>query len=275
MCRLSLRDELDRHVTRPLANSCGPAQSARTVALECWPLVYICLADLEIVGDEVVVVLRVGDGGVQELQDVPRSRARRVHEYGTRLIDILASDVVNHEARLARRVAHVLGPRAHGRVGVGLAARLARGLRAAGRDLTATTAAARGLRLGCGVLLGGLAVGLGGLGLGVSRSSLVLRLGSSRLLRARAPLRLRLLLGGGLLGHFGLRLGGLLLGLCLVRLALARRARGVGAHRILALSPPAWPRNRRVGANSPSLCPTIDSEMNTGTCLRPSWTAIV
>src|SRR5688500_18235991 len=47
------------------------------------------------------------------------------------------------------------------------------------------------------------------------------------------------------------------------------------AHRIFALSPPAWPRNSRVGANSPSLWPTIDSEMKTGTCLRPSWTAIV
>ena len=31
----------------------------------------------------------------------------------------------------------------------------------------------------------------------------------------------------------------------------------------------------RVGANSPSLWPTIDSETKTGTCLRPSWTAIV
>jgi hypothetical protein len=30
-----------------------------------------------------------------------------------------------------------------------------------------------------------------------------------------------------------------------------------------------------VGANSPSLWPTIVSEMNTGTCLRPSCTAIV
>src|SRR5205085_10601321 len=38
---------------------------------------------------------------------------------------------------------------------------------------------------------------------------------------------------------------------------------------------PAWPRKCRVGANSPSLWPTICSEMNTGTCLRPSWTAIV
>src|SRR5205814_1535850 len=38
---------------------------------------------------------------------------------------------------------------------------------------------------------------------------------------------------------------------------------------------PAWPRKVRVGANSPSLWPTICSVMNTGTCLRPSWTAIV
>src|SRR5579871_6020020 len=38
---------------------------------------------------------------------------------------------------------------------------------------------------------------------------------------------------------------------------------------------PAWPRKWRGGANSPSLWPTICSETNTGTCLRPSWTAIV
>src|ERR1022692_788370 len=31
----------------------------------------------------------------------------------------------------------------------------------------------------------------------------------------------------------------------------------------------------RVGANSPSLCPTIDSLMNTGTCFLPSCTASV
>src|SRR3954447_22381315 len=140
MCRLSLRDELDSHVTRPLANSRGPAQSARTVALECWPLVYICLADLEIVGDEVVVVLRVGDCGVQELQDVPRSRARRVHEYGTRLIDILAPDVVDHEPRLAGCVPHVLGARTDRDVGVRVAALTALRLAAAGRDLGAAAA---------------------------------------------------------------------------------------------------------------------------------------
>ena len=37
----------------------------------------------------------------------------------------------------------------------------------------------------------------------------------------------------------------------------------------------AWDRKVRVGANSPSLCPTMASVMYTGTCLRPSWTAIV
>src|SRR5439155_9614744 len=50
-----------------------------------------------------------------------------------------------------------------------------------------------------------------------------------------------------------------------------------GRHYLLTFADlsPAWPRNVRVGANSPSLCPTICSEMKTGTCLRPSWTAIV
>src|SRR3954447_16461262 len=140
MCRLSLRDELDSHVTRPLANSRGPAQRARTVALERRPLVNICLADLEFVGDEVVVVLRVGDGGGQELQDVPRSRARRVHEYGTRLIDVLAADVVDNEARLARRVAHVLGARPDRQIGVRVAARLALRRRGTGSGGTAAAA---------------------------------------------------------------------------------------------------------------------------------------
>src|SRR5207302_1906847 len=42
-----------------------------------------------------------------------------------------------------------------------------------------------------------------------------------------------------------------------------------------ARSWPAWYRKVRVGANSPSLWPTIDSVMYTGTCLRPSWTAMV
>src|SRR6202008_4652435 len=40
-------------------------------------------------------------------------------------------------------------------------------------------------------------------------------------------------------------------------------------------SRPPCERKVRVGANSPSLWPTIDSEMKTGTCFLPSCTAIV
>src|SRR6202035_1181305 len=47
------------------------------------------------------------------------------------------------------------------------------------------------------------------------------------------------------------------------------------AYRRLRRSSLTWLRKVRVGANSPSLCPTIDSVMNTGMCLRPSWTAMV
>ena len=46
-------------------------------------------------------------------------------------------------------------------------------------------------------------------------------------------------------------------------------------YRLTDRSWPAWYLNVRVGANSPSLCPTIDSPMYTGTCLRPSCTAMV
>src|SRR5918997_2267722 len=47
------------------------------------------------------------------------------------------------------------------------------------------------------------------------------------------------------------------------------------AYLLPARSWPAWNRKVRVRANSPSLCPTMASVMYTGTCLRPSWTAMV
>src|SRR5699024_8019066 len=48
-----------------------------------------------------------------------------------------------------------------------------------------------------------------------------------------------------------------------------------GQRRRPFLSSFSWPLKVRVGANSPSLWPTIDSVMNTETCLRPSCTAKV
>src|SRR5690606_22831000 len=50
---------------------------------------------------------------------------------------------------------------------------------------------------------------------------------------------------------------------------------GTTHQRRAPFSCPAWNRNVRVGLNSPSLWPTIDSVMYTGTCLRPSCTARV
>src|SRR3984957_5720882 len=148
------------------------------------------------------------------------------------------------------------------------------------------------LRLGGGLLsgrrlLGGrllcrrLLLRAGGLVVGdsLSRGLLLGRLLSSRLL-SRGLLS-STLLSGGLLGSslrgrrllHGIRLG---LGsrLCLL-LALGRLLlyRLLTAHR--PFPEPAGPRNMRVGANSPSLWPTIDSLMNTGTCFLPSWTANV
>src|SRR4051794_32522428 len=103
-----------------------------------------------------MIVLRVGDCGVQELQDVPRGRARRVDEYGTRLVDRLAADVVHDEPRLAGRGAHVAGLRADDDLAVSVAAG-GRLTRLAGRHLGgAATAPALGLvdLVGLGLLRG-------------------------------------------------------------------------------------------------------------------------
>src|SRR5256885_447372 len=57
----------------------------------------------------------------------------------------------------------------------------------------------------------------------------------------------------------------------------ARHFAGAGAAGLAVFSTflPLWPLNVRVSANSPSLCPTMFSEMYTGTNLRPLWTASV
>src|SRR5205823_3845383 len=136
--------------------------------------------------------------------------------------------------------------------GLGLRGRL--GLRGLGLRLRGPAAAPRllgrgGLRFGLAARLGRRRV-LGGR----------LVLGRGRLRAPRAPLR-----GLAALARLGARAPAL--GLLFRLLVLL-----VG-HRILA--EPAWPRNLRVGANSPSLWPTIASVTNTGTCFCPSCTAMV
>src|SRR6266480_4150895 len=122
--------EGDGHVARPLADSRGSPQRARTVALERRALVDHSLAHHQLVGDQLVVVLRVGDCGVQELQDIPRGRARRAGEYGTGLSDRLAADVLDYEPRLAGRGADVLRARPDGDGALGGARRGRGGLAA-------------------------------------------------------------------------------------------------------------------------------------------------
>src|SRR3954447_15949658 len=271
---LLLRRQSDREVGRALADSRRATHRPGAIPLERRPLVGVDRGDLQLVADQLVVVLRVGDCRLQELQPRLGGAARREGQDSPRLLDVLPADVVAHQPRLAGGRADVagLGGDEHGglvrrALGARLVA-LARGLR--GR---------LGLGLRRGLLRGGLLrplllVGAVVLGLGVVGLLLGVGLRRGLLLRRRLLLggRLgRLLLGlghglAGLLGSLRLDLGGRRR---LFVLLLARSR----AHRTLPL--PAWPRYRRVGANSPSLWPTIDSDTNTGTCLRPSCTAMV
>src|SRR5262249_32997256 len=160
--------------------------------------------------------------------------------------------------RLARGVADVLGLGANDDGAVGSARRrrlLVDGRLGGSGRLGRATATALGLLLG-------LAIGL----LYLFRLGLVsfrLRLG------LLSSLGLRSLLLSGRLGGLSLGLGLLATGTArLLRSLLGGLRRLLGCrlffvlllllffgHRIFALSPPAWPRNSRVGANSPSLCP--------------------
>src|SRR4051794_14125502 len=232
-------------MTGALVDAGGPAERARPIALDGRALVDVGGADPKLVGRELVVGLRVGNRGVEKLEDVLGYRPRAEIEDSPRLLDRLAADMAHHEAGLARRATHVPGARGDDHGAVGLAR-------------------------GCLLLLGD---GLGGAAAG-SRLFLGRGLGLSQLLFEVLQPRDELTLVAALLQPADLEL--LLELVDGERLpALVGRCSLLGAHRILTLSLPAWARNTRVGANSPSLCPTIDSEMNTGTCLRPSWTAIV
>ncbi len=53
------------------------------------------------------------------------------------------------------------------------------------------------------------------------------------------------------------------------------RRRRLGGRLVAALLPPVCPLNVRVGANSPSLCPTMFSVTYTGTNFLPLCTAMV
>src|SRR5262245_18969544 len=92
-----------------LADPRRAAPGARAVALESRPLVGGDRRDVEVVAQQFVVVLGVGDGGLEQLAPVARHGARRVGEDRARVLHRLAADVIADQARLARRRADVLG----------------------------------------------------------------------------------------------------------------------------------------------------------------------
>src|SRR6185312_2918105 len=117
-------------------------------------------------------------------------------------------------------------------------------------------------------LVFGLGFGVGFVGFVVAFVSFGVGFGSFFRRRFFGRFGFRLAVGRGRFfgGRFLLRLG--LLGVARHRVLLL-----LGAHR--TFPEPAWPRKTRVGANSPSLWPTIASLTKTGTCFLPSCTAIV
>src|ERR687884_1878895 len=95
-----LRGKRDREVRRALADARRAAHRARPEALERRTLVGVDRLDAQLVADELVVVLGVGDRRLQQLAPRLRRGPGRVGQDRARLGDVLAADVVADEAGL-------------------------------------------------------------------------------------------------------------------------------------------------------------------------------
>src|SRR5260221_2029082 len=96
MC-LRLVRQVDIDVAAALPDLGGAPERARPDPLDRRAVVDECLKDPELLGKKLVVVLRVGDSRVEDLQNRLRRAARRVDQYRTRFLDRLAADVVDDE----------------------------------------------------------------------------------------------------------------------------------------------------------------------------------
>ena len=91
----------------PLADAAHPTARAGPPALERGPGADVRGGHDELVSDEAVVRLRVGDGRVEDPAHVPRGVAREEREDRPRLGHGAAANLVDDELRLARRRPHV------------------------------------------------------------------------------------------------------------------------------------------------------------------------
>src|SRR5215213_1292418 len=96
-------------VARPLVDRGGTSERPGPEPLQRGPFVDGDLRNSHLVGDEVMVVFRVGGRRVDQLADVVGGAARRELEQGARLLDVQPADLVGDEPRLAGRHPHVAG----------------------------------------------------------------------------------------------------------------------------------------------------------------------
>src|SRR5215207_6013798 len=111
--------QFDCHVARALVDARSATERARPVALDGRPLVHVGTEHRELVGAQLVGRLRVGDRGVEQLENVCRDGPRSVLEDRLSMLDALAANVVHDEPRLARSAAHVPGARANDEIALG------------------------------------------------------------------------------------------------------------------------------------------------------------
>src|ERR687889_1219976 len=203
-----LRRERDREVAGALADLGRAAHGARAEPLERRALVGLDRGDAQVVAEQLVVVLGVGDRALEQLAPVLGDVAGGVGEDGEGLLDGLAADVVADQARLARGGADVLGVGADDdalrrRAGVGLRRRGLGPVAGAGPRGRGLPLARRRLLGGLGLLLADARL-LGGGRLGLRRLRLARRRGLlGRTLLRGLGLDLGVLLGDGLLGALG------------------------------------------------------------------------
>src|SRR5438270_14080194 len=95
-------------MARALENRRRAALRAGTEALDRRPLVGVDLLDPQVVGEQLMVVLSVCNGGVEQLRPVTRSGTRRELQDRPCLRDAPPPNVIAHQSRLARRGPNVL-----------------------------------------------------------------------------------------------------------------------------------------------------------------------
>src|SRR5439155_26747117 len=106
---LRLVRQVDGDVACALADLGRPSQRARTEPLDGRTFVDHHLMDAELLWEELVVVLRVRDCRLEDLQNRNCSCTRCVSEYRTRLVNRLSADVIHDQTGLAWRRSNVLG----------------------------------------------------------------------------------------------------------------------------------------------------------------------